>query len=204
MQITTTRSPRQGRGHFRPELLPPASSFYKREFRKLSRPSRGWSRTACTIHGGDNPTALSVNLQHGGFYCHSCGAHGGDVLAFTMQRYQMSFQDAAKELGAWDSTNEITATQIRELQKERDRRRQIEEQALEDARLARVSECHWLHILERSYRFANRRLSEIQRGAAESFEGERETCWAIMADALPQIREADAAYRRLAGLEAKA
>jgi hypothetical protein len=32
----------------------------------------------------------------------ACGKHGGDVLAFHMQRYGLRFQDAAKQLGAWE------------------------------------------------------------------------------------------------------
>jgi hypothetical protein len=32
----------------------------------------------------------------------ACGARGGDVLAFHMQRYELRFIDAAKALGAWE------------------------------------------------------------------------------------------------------
>jgi hypothetical protein len=32
----------------------------------------------------------------------ACCAKGGDVLAFHMQRYGLSFIDAAKALGAWE------------------------------------------------------------------------------------------------------
>lgn len=80
--------------------LPPAASFYRHEFDKLSRPSRGWARTRCIFHGGDNPTALSVNLEHGGFFCFNCGAKGGDVLDFVKLRDGVSFVEAARRLGA--------------------------------------------------------------------------------------------------------
>jgi hypothetical protein len=43
-----------------------------------------------------------VQLDTGGFRCMACGAHGGDVLAFHMQRYGLAFIEAAKALGAWE------------------------------------------------------------------------------------------------------
>jgi len=79
--------------------LPLPRDFYKQECGKLSRPSRGWARARCPIHGGDNPTSFSVNLENGGFFCHSCGAKGGDVLEFLRLRYELSFPDALKRLG---------------------------------------------------------------------------------------------------------
>jgi hypothetical protein len=33
-----------------------------------------------------------------------CGAHGGDVLAFHMQRHGLRFIEAAQALGAWEET----------------------------------------------------------------------------------------------------
>lgn len=76
--------------------LPSPRIFYEHEGLKLSRPSRGWARSKCPLHGGDNPTSFAVNLDTGGFFCHSCGAKGGDVLEFVRRRYQLSFPDALK------------------------------------------------------------------------------------------------------------
>jgi len=78
--------------------LPPPRNFYEQECGKLSRPSRGWCRSRCPLHGGDNPNSFAVNLDTGGFVCFSCGAKGGDVLAFVQQRYGLSFPEALKHL----------------------------------------------------------------------------------------------------------
>jgi|SRR5215467_2915050 len=85
--------------HFDRSALPLPRIFYEQECGKLSRPSRGWARSRCPLHGGDNPTSFSVNLDTGGFFCHACGAKGGDVLEFVRLRYGSSFPDALKRLG---------------------------------------------------------------------------------------------------------
>lgn len=89
-------------GKFRKQLLPPASTFYKSEL-KLSRPSRGWARSACPFHSGTNPSAFAVNLVTGGYCCHNCGIRGGDLVDFVRQRDRCDFVTAAKSLGAWDA-----------------------------------------------------------------------------------------------------
>ena len=40
-------------------------------------------------------------MERGAFKCMTCGAKGGDLLAFHMRRHGLSFIDAAKALGAW-------------------------------------------------------------------------------------------------------
>lgn len=84
------------------ELLPPSRVFYRNEFPRLSRPSRGWARTNCPLHEGKNPTSFSVNLETGSFWCHSCGARGGDLIDYFMQRDHCDFLTACKTLGCWD------------------------------------------------------------------------------------------------------
>ena len=109
---------------FRPERLPLPAQFWKSELapHRVSRPSRGWARTTCPLHHGDNPTAFSVNLNTGAFYCHACGAKG-DMLSYVMQRDHVDFKTAAMSLGAWDD-NAQAADVRRELatrQQERER-----------------------------------------------------------------------------------
>jgi excisionase family DNA binding protein len=98
--------------------------FWKAELapRSLSRPSRGWARTTCPFHHGDNPTAFSVNLNTGVFYCHACGAKG-DMLSFVMQRDHVDFKAAAVYLGAWDDSalTDDVRCQIAERQQHRKR-----------------------------------------------------------------------------------
>jgi hypothetical protein len=90
---------------FRPERLPVPAQFWRTELapRRLSRPSRGWARTTCPLHHGDNPTAFSVNLNTGAFCCHACGEKG-DMVSFVMQRDHVDFKAAAVYLGAWDDS----------------------------------------------------------------------------------------------------
>jgi len=61
----------------------------------------GWKSAVCPFHDDTRPS-LRVRLDRGAFRCMSCEAHGGDVLAFHMKRYGLSFIDAAKALGAWE------------------------------------------------------------------------------------------------------
>jgi DNA primase len=60
-----------------------------------------WRTASCPFHRDDKPS-LRVHLISGGFRCHACGAHGGDVLEFHRLRYGLGFIEAARQLGAWE------------------------------------------------------------------------------------------------------
>lgn len=67
---------------------------------KLTGPSRSkWKTTNCAFHGGSD--SMRVNTVTGAWVCMSCGAKGGDVLAYVMQSDGLEFVEAAKALGAW-------------------------------------------------------------------------------------------------------
>ena len=83
-------------------LLPDPLVYYEAEGLKLIGHGR-WRTTRCCFHEDKKPS-LSVNVEHGGFKCHACGAKGGDVLAFHMLRHGLAFVSAAKALGAWRGT----------------------------------------------------------------------------------------------------
>jgi len=61
-----------------------------------------WRKTICPFHEDTKPS-LAVHMDKGAFKCFSCGAKGGDVLAFHRQLHKMSFIDACKDLGAWEA-----------------------------------------------------------------------------------------------------
>ena len=87
---------------FQRDLLPDALSYFEAEGLRLI--GRGtWRTTRCVFHDDSRPS-LSVNINTGGFKCHACGAHGGDVLAFHRQRHGLGFKDAAQALDAWGSS----------------------------------------------------------------------------------------------------
>jgi len=200
---TTSGNRTQYKFSFRRELLPPARSFYERELGKLSRPSRGWVRGRCPFHQSKSGLSFSVNLGSGGFYCFGCDAKGGDVLDFVKLRDRVDFRRAAQLLGAWRE-EDLSDTERRDLQRqklEREQRAEREAIAAESARRTRIEARDHLHCLEGIYKEANVRLKQLSRGDAGQFDGERESCWELMANSLPLIRRADAEYRRLAGLE---
>ncbi len=84
--------------HFDRNRLPDAEAYFTGELGALH--GRGtWRDAVCCFHQDTRPS-LRVNTQTGAYRCMVCGAHGGDVLAFQMQRYGQPFPAAAKALGA--------------------------------------------------------------------------------------------------------
>ena len=97
MCATATRA----RFQFRRELLPNPAEYFERNGLKLS--GRGeWRDAICPFHDDTRPS-LRVRLDTGAFRCMVCGVHGGDVLAFHMQRTGLKFIEVAKALGAWEA-----------------------------------------------------------------------------------------------------
>jgi DNA primase len=63
---------------------------------KLIRSSK-WLTVNCSFHADSKPS-MRINLESGGFFCHSCGAKGGDIISFEMQRSGLSFKQAIDKL----------------------------------------------------------------------------------------------------------
>lgn len=80
-------------------LLPTAGDFYQKEGVKLLG-TGSWRDAVCPFHKDTNPS-MRVFFASGAFRCMTCGAKGGDVLAFYMLRHGLRFVAAAKALGAW-------------------------------------------------------------------------------------------------------
>lgn len=79
-------------------LLPEPIGYFESENLCLS--GRGKWRTArCVFHGGSD--SMRINVESGGWCCMSCGARGGDVLAYAMQAHDLEFIDACKALDCW-------------------------------------------------------------------------------------------------------
>ena len=86
------------RPHFDRSRLPDPEVYFTVELGALQ--GRGaWRDAVCPFHQDTRPS-LRVNVATGAFRCMTCGAHGGDVLAFQMQRHGQAFPAAAKALGA--------------------------------------------------------------------------------------------------------
>ena len=95
----THYSSQSRRTNFLRERLPEPLQYYEEELPDLTVRGK-WAQARCCFHRDTNPS-LSVNVESGGFVCFACDAKGGDVLAFHRLRYQLSFRDAAIQLGAW-------------------------------------------------------------------------------------------------------
>jgi hypothetical protein len=93
------RNKHRPRLHFKRELLPPATQYYRKQGLKLIGGGE-WKSALCPFHKETRPS-FRVRVESGGFLCMKCRVHGGDVLAFHMQRYGLGFREAAKQLGAW-------------------------------------------------------------------------------------------------------
>ena len=89
--------------HFQRRLLPNGRAYYESQGFQLEKPNRKqWAMVrgdVCPKHRSKSKHSFSVNLDSGAFFCHGCGAKGGDVVAFVMQRDSSDFKTAAKSLG---------------------------------------------------------------------------------------------------------
>ena len=94
-------NPTRGRFAFKRDRLPNPADYYRDQGLKLIGAGK-WKSAVCCFHADKHPS-LRVQLDSGGFRCMACGAHGGDVLAFHMQRHGLRFIEAAKALGAWEA-----------------------------------------------------------------------------------------------------
>lgn len=70
--------------------------YYSRELRSFY-PRKVQATALCPFHNDRKPS-LSINLFTGQFYCFACGAFGGSILCFQMQRYQQTKDQAIKTL----------------------------------------------------------------------------------------------------------
>ncbi|KIF81876.1 CHC2 zinc finger domain-containing protein [Noviherbaspirillum autotrophicum] len=84
---------------FRRDRLPLPTKYYQEQGLVLKGGGE-WKSAVCPFHDDSTPS-LRVKTETGAFRCMVCSAHGGDVLAFHMQRYNLPFVAAARALGAW-------------------------------------------------------------------------------------------------------
>ena len=83
---------------FQRDNLPEPVSYFENHGLVLKGPGK-WKTTSCTFHGGSD--SMRVNTGSGAWVCMSCGAKGGDVLAYEMQFTGAEFIEACKSVGAW-------------------------------------------------------------------------------------------------------
>jgi hypothetical protein len=98
LRITTGDARNQSR--FSRSKLPSPESFWASHGITL-KPKKGWMMAKCIFHD-DHHASLGINTETGGFFCHACGAKGGDVLSAHQLLVGCDFVTAAKALGAWE------------------------------------------------------------------------------------------------------
>jgi len=170
-------------GVFQKERLPSVRPFYERELGELGRPDRkGWARVrrGCPFHDSKSKRSFFVNLQSdGAFFCHGCGAKGGDVIAFTMQRARIGFKEACQRLGCWNEGGRLPRRQLYLV-------RYLVMEYVIDGETYRAEVCDEPETdcqrLRQFFWQARDRSVEIRNGDGEAFEREQETQWSIMAD----------------------
>jgi hypothetical protein len=57
-----------------------------------------WAHVKCPFHD-DRHASLGINIRHGGFVCHACGAKGGNIVAFEAQLKGIGYREALLSLG---------------------------------------------------------------------------------------------------------
>ncbi len=90
---------RQTQSAFDRSRLPDPAQYYAAQGLHLTGKGQ-WRNAICPFHEDTKPS-LRVRPDNGAFCCMVCGAKGGDVLAFHIKRYELSFKAAAVALGAW-------------------------------------------------------------------------------------------------------
>ncbi|ADL54763.1 CHC2 zinc finger domain-containing protein [Gallionella capsiferriformans] len=85
---------------FKHSNLPSPETFWASHGIQL-KAKKGWAMAKCTFHD-DTHASLGINTESGGFFCHACGAKGGDVLAAHQLITGCDFVTSAKVLGAWE------------------------------------------------------------------------------------------------------
>ena len=73
--------------------------FYKHELPNAKLQKYGWNDGGlCPFHADNKIGSFRVNIETGAYKCFSCGASGGDVIAFFMALYGLQFVEALSVL----------------------------------------------------------------------------------------------------------
>jgi len=78
--------------------------FYRYELPKIKTTRAQWVNGGlCPFHDDNKPGSFFVNTDTGAYRCFSCGARGGDIIAFIQQRDGLTFQEAIDLLASeWE------------------------------------------------------------------------------------------------------
>ncbi len=73
--------------------------FFRYELPEANLKRHGWNDGGlCPFHNDRHPGSFRVNTATGAYKCFSCGAGGGDIIAFMMERDSLTFREALQKL----------------------------------------------------------------------------------------------------------
>jgi DNA primase len=73
--------------------------FYRYELPDAKFKTHAWNDGGlCPFHSDNKAGSFRVNISTGGFKCYSCGAGGGNIIAYTMALNGVGFVDALAKL----------------------------------------------------------------------------------------------------------
>ena len=75
-------------------------SFYQHEGQEVKAiGQREWKIAGlCPFHADRNVGSFYINVRNGAFKCYSCNSTGGDIIAFTEMKYELSFKKTLQKL----------------------------------------------------------------------------------------------------------
>jgi DNA primase len=175
------------RSNFDKSAIPPTLTLLQAHFDRVPRPSGGRLVVRCNFSDHrDRTPSMAWNLETGKFHCFGCGRHG-DAIDYLMIRYGWDFKRAAQSLGAWhDHTTPEQMQEFCRRQAEQERERDKRAAQREAERLERIDARNHLHAVETLYQ-----------------ESIAEHDWYLMSELLPRVRQAEARYWQMAGLEVR-
>lgn len=66
---------------------------------RFKNKSGGWANAGlCPFHNDNSAGSFRVHLENSAYRCFSCGVKGGDIIAFTMAKHDLSFYEALIQL----------------------------------------------------------------------------------------------------------
>lgn len=78
-------------------ISPP--DYYRAALPDITLKRHGWNDGGlCPFHADNSRGSFRINTETGGFKCFSCGAGGGDLIAFEQKINGLSFPDAIAKL----------------------------------------------------------------------------------------------------------
>ena len=82
--------------------LPSPLSYLASAGIRIGKRGGDWIGVCCPIHkgGAEKNPSMSVEVNTGGFFCHSCGIKGGDIVALhRLIHPNLGFREAVADLG---------------------------------------------------------------------------------------------------------